>query len=214
MISGVVFQAYFDSDAAHAEDFRVAKEEFRSLSSQLDPQSVIAAQIGTALSWDDVLLIATNAVTNYNNKAKNGVSGFFRRFGRGFGEHAPTIRAGVRLVPKSGYTEPLLGIFDFIIDVIDSSPSTDSSNICAQAAALLREKSQQIEDSLAGLPDTLQIVAYARETYPTDQNVTKKTRKLYTAVLTAVESMARYLEKNPGSKPSYNLKLDLLETDN
>jgi hypothetical protein len=213
-MSGVIFQAYFDSDAAHAEDFRVAKEEFRRLSSQLDPPSVIAALSGTALSWDDILLIATNAVSNYNNKAKNGVSGFFRRFGRGFGEHAPTIRAGVKLIPKSGYTEPLLGIFDFIIDVMDPSPSTDSSNICAQAAALLREKSQQIEDSLAGLPDTLQIVAYARETYPAEKDIIKKTRKLYTAVLTAVESMAKYLEKNPGSKCSYNLKLDLSGTDN
>jgi hypothetical protein len=30
MTSEAVFWAYFDSDAAHAEDFRVAKEEFRS----------------------------------------------------------------------------------------------------------------------------------------------------------------------------------------
>jgi len=79
---------------------------------------------------------------------------------------------------------------------------------------MLREKSQQIEDSLAGLPDTLQIVAYARETYPADKDVTKKSRKLYTAVLTAVWGMIKYLEKNPGSKSCCNLRLGLLETDN
>jgi hypothetical protein len=82
-------------------------ERFRATSKQ-----ETVPHIKSALSWDDVLLVAKNAVTNYEGKAQSGATGFFRRLGRGFGENAPTVKAVLTLIPKNDYTEPLLSVFD------------------------------------------------------------------------------------------------------
>ncbi|KAH8802529.1 hypothetical protein F5884DRAFT_802263 [Xylogone sp. PMI_703] len=171
-------------DALHAEDFKLAMQEFRRISTQPDGRLKIESDLKTAISWEDVLLVAENAVDEYNKKAQNGAYGFLRRIGRGFGEHAPTVKAVMKMVPQSDFTEPLLGVFDFIIE----------------AAVLLRERSNQIDEILNELPDTLQLVAYARETYPTHEKLAAKTQKLYAAILGAVERMAIYLRQPPGSK--------------
>lgn len=134
-------QTDFNSNASHAEDFRLAMQDFRSVSKQPDRPPGTGSKLETALSWNDVLLVVKRAVDDYNSKGQNGASGFFRRFGRGFSEHAPTVRAVLNLVPKSDYTEPLLGVFDFIIDVINSSIIGSSINISTGSSPTTRKKS-------------------------------------------------------------------------
>ena len=116
-------------------------EDIRIISQQPDRQPETGPHLETALSWDDVLLVAKRAVDDYKNKAQNGASGFFRRFGRGFGEHAPTVRAVLNLVPQSDYTESLLGVFDFLLDVINSSPASSRLNLSTGSSPPARKMS-------------------------------------------------------------------------